>query len=75
MAITPQTEKQISEGSCYPLGATLMEDGANFALYTKNARAVYLLLFDQPNGAPTDIIRLATRTEFIWHTFVHGLKA
>ncbi|HSQ11673.1 MAG TPA: hypothetical protein VLM90_01595, partial [Candidatus Deferrimicrobium sp.] len=75
MAITPHTDKQLSVGNCYPLGATLMEDGVNFAIYSKNARAVYLLLFDQPNGAPTDIIRLATRTKFIWHTFVRGLKA
>jgi isoamylase len=52
-----------------------MEDGVNFALYSKNARAVYLLLFDQPNGAPTDIIRLPARTKFIWHIFVHGLRA
>lgn len=75
MAITHQTEKPISEGSCYPLGATLTDDGVNFALYTKNAREVYLLLFDRPDGDPTDVIRLPNRTKFIWHVFVHGLKA
>lgn len=74
MAIIAQTDKRLSEGNCYPLGASWAEDGVNFALYTKNAGAVYLLLFDQPKGAPTDIIKLATRTKFIWHTFVHGLK-
>ena len=52
-----------------------MADGVNFAIYSKNASAVYLLLFDQPNSAPTDIIRLAARTKFIWHIFVHGLGA
>ena len=75
MAITSQADKRITPGNCYPLGATLTEDGVNFALYTKTARAVDLLLFEQPNCGPTDIIRLGTQTKFIWHTFVHGLKA
>ena len=75
MAITAQSDKRISDGNCYPLGATLTEDGVNFALYTKTAREVYLLLFERPDGDPTDIIRLPNRTKFIWHVLVQGLKA
>ena len=75
MAVIVHSDKQTSVGNCYPLGASLTDDGVNFALYTKNAREVYLLLFDDPQGAPTDVIKLATRTKFVWHTFVHGLKA
>jgi len=75
MAMLSRTDKQLSDGNCYPLGASLTEDGVNFALYTQNAREVYLLLFDRPDGEPSDIIRLPHRTKFIWHVLVHGLKA
>ena len=75
MGIVARSQKRLSDGTCHPLGASLAEDGVNFALYSKNAREVYLLLFDQPDGAPTDVIKLTSRTKFIWHTFVHGIKA
>jgi len=75
MAVVVQTQKMLSDGNCFPLGATLAGDGVNFALYSRNAREVYLVLFEQPDGAPTDVIKLATRTKFIWHAFVHGIEA
>ena len=59
----------------FPLGAILTPDGVNFALYSKNATQVFLLLFDKPDGEPTDIIQLSNRDKFIWHAWVKGLKA
>jgi isoamylase len=53
----------------------LADHGVNFAIYSQHAGEVFLLLFDRPDGDPTDIIRLEHRTKFIWHTFVHGVKA
>jgi glycogen operon protein len=53
-----RTTKQVAKGRPYPLGATLTEDGVNFALYSKNATEVFLLLFDQPESEPADIIQL-----------------
>jgi glycogen operon protein len=73
--IEQRTSRGISPGKYYPLGATLNEEGVNFAIYSQHAQEVFLLLFDRPDGDPTDIIRLNNRTRFIWHTFVHGLKA
>jgi isoamylase len=70
-----KTGRQISKGLFYPLGATLTPDGVNFAIYSKNASDVFLLLFDKEDSDPTDIIRLESRTKYIWHNFVHGLKA
>jgi glycogen operon protein len=70
-----KTDKKISAGKYFPLGATLSEKGVNFAIYSQNASEVFLILFDQPDGEPTDIIKLENRTKFIWHTCVHGLKA
>lgn len=70
-----KTSKQISNGIFYPLGAALSPEGVNFALYSQNASEVFLLLFDKSDADPTDIIKLENRTKYIWHTFVHGLKA
>jgi glycogen operon protein len=70
-----RTNKQFATGRFYPLGATLTPDGVNFALYSQHASEVFLLLFDRPDGDPTDVIRIENRTRYIWHTFVHGLKA
>jgi isoamylase len=78
MASTLQqsTNKKISKGLFYPLGATLSPEGVNFAIYSQNAKDVFLLLFDSADAAqPTDVIRLENRTKFVWHGFVHGLKA
>jgi glycogen operon protein len=70
-----KTKRRISDGKYYPLGATLCEEGVNFAIYSQYADQVFLLLFDRPEGEPTDIIKLENRTKYIWYTFVHGLKA
>jgi isoamylase len=73
--LEPKTNKKVSAGKYFPLGATLTEQGVNFAIYSQNASEVFLLLFDRPGGEPTDIIKLENRTKFIWHACVHGLKA
>jgi glycogen operon protein len=62
-------------GTPFPLGATLCADGVNFAVYSKHATEVFLLLFDTAGGEPTDIIQLRERHKFIWHARVKGLKA
>ena len=69
-----KTDKTISAGKYFPLGATLTEKGVNFAIYSKNATEVFLLLFDRADGEPTDIIKLENRTKYIWHACIHGLK-
>src|SRR5215475_864017 len=49
--------------------------GVNFALYSKHATEVFLLLFEPAEGEPTDIMQLQHRTKFIWHCFVPGFRA
>ena len=70
-----RTTKTVAKGMHFPLGATLAPGGVNFAVYSKNATEVFLLLFDKPDGEPTDIIQLSNRDKFIWHALVKGLKA
>jgi isoamylase len=67
MSLEHHTHKKVAKGRPYPLGATLVTGGVNFALYSRHATGVFLLLFDTPTGAPTDVIRLDNRDKFIWH--------
>jgi isoamylase len=71
----PRTTRTLSPGTIAPLGATLTPQGVNFALFSRTAREVRLLLFDDPAGDATDVIRVENPSRFIWHVFVHGLKA
>ncbi len=68
------TRKKISAGKFYPLGAAVQEGGVNFALYSRHAQEVFLLLFNDPAGPPTDIISLEHRSRHIWHCFVEGIR-
>src|SRR5574339_467040 len=70
-----RTTKMVEPGKYFPLGATLLPDGVNFAIYSKYASEVFLLLFDKPDSEPTDIIQLKNRDKFIWHTRVNGIHA
>jgi glycogen operon protein len=69
-----RTRRATRIGNFYPLGATVQPEGVNFALYSRDAMGVYLLLFDRPEGPPTDVIRIENRTKFVWHTLVIGVK-
>jgi glycogen operon protein len=64
-------------GRPYPLGATVVEGGINFAVFSRNATAVYLELFDHPDDRrPVRTLALdplRNRTGDVWHAFVPGL--
>jgi glycogen operon protein len=70
-----RTTRTLEKGAHYPLGATLTPDGVNFAVYSKDATEVFLLLFEAADGEPTDIVQLRHRTKYIWHGLVKGLQA
>ncbi len=72
--LSHNTKRKLTPGRFYPLGATLQEDGVNFALFSQDAQEVFLLLFDRPDGDPTDVVRIENRDRFIWHVFVHDIK-
>ena len=66
-----------SEGEPFPPGATWEEDGWNFALYSRHATAVTLLLYDEKDFAKPlaalTLDPLRNKTGRIWHTFVPHL--
>lgn len=62
-------------GTPYPLGATWDGEGVNFALFTENATAVEICLFDQAiGGKETAIIPLRERTHGVWHAYLPDLR-
>ena len=74
MLLEEKTTHLVEAGRFYPLGATLVPEGTNFALYSKNATEVWLLLFDDEDVV-TDTIRLPERTRYVFHALVHGVRA
>jgi isoamylase len=65
-------------GRSYPLGATILPDGVNFSVFSRDATALELLLFDDKGSSkPAQVILIgaaANRTYHYWHVFVPGLK-
>ncbi len=62
-------------GAPYPLGATWDGEGVNFALYAENATRVDLCLFDEPKDSrETACVRLADRSNHVWHVYLPGIK-
>ena len=65
-------------GRSYPLGATLYPEGANFCLFSKNATAVELLLFNTDgHDYPEHAFHLDPKTNktfYYWHIFIPGIQ-
>lgn len=67
----------ISPGMLQPLGATMAEDGVNFAIYSKHATAVTLCLYsseDQKNLLfQIPLMPTPSNAGKVWHIFVHNI--
>ncbi len=58
-------------GRPYPLGATWDGSGVNFALFSENAEAVELCIFEEPYGAPEIArVRIREQTNLVWHVYL-----
>jgi isoamylase len=68
-----------SIGAASPLGATLLEGGLNFSLFSRDATLVELLLFDRADDErAARIVRIdpeTNRTYHYWYAFVPGVEA
>ncbi|WP_204104317.1 MULTISPECIES: glycogen debranching protein GlgX [Spirulina sp. CCY15215] len=63
---------QVWPGTSYPLGATWDGRGTNFALFSENATAVDLCLFDEQDRETR--LHLTEKNNFIWHGYVPNIK-
>jgi len=69
----------VENGKALPLGATLEDKGVNFAVFSRHASLITLILFesDKPDSPYREVKLNAktNRTGDIWHCFIPGLKA
>jgi glycogen operon protein len=69
----------VKPGQRYPPGAKVSASGVNFAIFSRQATAMELLLYPDPHSTePFQVITLdphENRTFFFWHVFVEGLPA
>ncbi len=67
-----------SNGRPFPLGATCVESGVNFSLFSRGATGIELHFFDDANAPrPAKIVPLdpvTNRTYHYWHIFVPGVR-
>jgi glycogen operon protein len=69
--VATDSHPKIWKGYAYPLGATWMGTGTNFAIFARDASKVELCLFDYVHGAQeTDRIDMVERADEVWHVFV-----
>ena len=65
-------------GHSWPLGATVVDGGINFSVFSRSATGVELLLFDREDDArPARMMRLdpaANRTYHYWHVCVPDIR-
>jgi isoamylase len=66
--------RTILPGKPYPQGATWDGSGVNFSIYSEDAKAVNLCLFEDPRGAECETIALRESTGRIWHCYIHGVR-
>jgi glycogen operon protein len=71
------TIRDIHPGEPEPLGPTVRADGINFAVHSRGATRLELLLFDNiADDKPAVVIpfsRMVHKTGDVWHMFVEGL--
>ena len=69
----------VENGKALPLGASLIDRGVNFAVFSRHATAVTLILFESAESGSLykeiKLDRKTNRTGDIWHCFIPGLKA
>jgi glycogen operon protein len=73
---SPRVGFTTSRGQCRPFGTTPRSGGVNFAVFSRHAQSVHLILFRDGHDEPLLEIPLdptLNKTGDIWHVFVHDL--
>lgn len=65
---------EVLKGGPEPPGATRIEDGTNFSVFSEHAERVELLIFEPHNTSePAEVVPLK-RTGSMWHCFINGVS-
>lgn len=68
-------EIKVEHGNPNPLGATWDGKGVNFSIYSEHATSIELCLFDYPEDQNEAArIKMAERSQRIWHIYIPDLK-
>jgi len=69
---------QAAPGTPLPFGATVTQNGTNFAIFSRHATKVWLHLFDQPTGGtPSHTFEFdpaTNRSGDVWHIHLSGVS-
>ena len=73
-------EKLVTKpGTPFPIGSSTKNNGVNFCVFSRNAKSIELLLFDDKDDIkPSSIVILneeENKSYFYWHIFIEGLTA
>jgi isoamylase len=69
------TPVKIWLGYPYPLGATWLGNGVNFAIFSETATSVDLCLFDEVEARQENIrIPMTEQTDQVWHVFLPDVR-
>src|SRR3979411_288384 len=69
------TPVKIWLGYPYPLGATWLGNGVNFAIFSENATSVDLCLFNRLESAQENVrIPMTEHTDQVWHIFLPDVR-
>ena len=71
---TQASVRRILPGTPYPQGATWDGAGVNFAIYSENATAVDLCLFDDLGQDEQERIPVRECTGYVWHCYLPGMS-
>src|SRR5271166_4014698 len=72
----PAITFKTARGYCRPFGASLRPAGVNFAVFSRHAQSVHLVLFQEGREEPIAEFPLdpaLNRTGDVWHILVHGV--
>jgi len=76
--LAPASIPAATTGRSSPLGAAVVEGGANFSLFSRTATGVELAFFDREDDAtPSRVVRfdpVTNRSYHYWHAFVRGVE-
>ena len=71
----PGQQQKIRPGSMRPLGATVVDGGTNFAVYSNYGTQVDVCIYDGTHDDPVAVYTLPERTERVFHGFIPGIGA
>ena len=64
---------ELSEGAPEPMGAAPDRDGANFSVFSANATAIEVCLFDESGSRELARVPLPERSGDVWHGHIAGV--